>query len=73
MKEIERICLAIYQSFSTKCTFMWSDENSLNEAYKRAVKKIQTVKECTSDFGKSCCKKTLEKLWVLYFNTISQT
>lgn len=73
MKEIERLCLAVHQSFSAQCTLLWSDEHLLGEAYKQAVYKIQNLKKQFSAFGIECCCRTLEKLWLLYFETISQT
>lgn len=72
MKEIERLCLAIYQNFSAKCTLMWKNEKILGELYEVSVAKIKKLIQCTSDFENACCIKTLDKLWQMYFSTMCQ-
>ncbi|MFK4894737.1 hypothetical protein [Lactococcus petauri] len=72
MKEIERVCLAIYQNFSARCSLKWTDEKLLGLLYQEAVIKIKKLKRSTTDRGVACCQKTLEKLWKVYFSTVTQ-
>lgn len=72
MKEIERVCLTIYQNFSKNCSLMWENEKLLGELYEVSVAKIKKLIQCTSDFGNACCIKTLDKLWQVYLSTMCQ-